>query len=337
MLTSAKWLMVVFVGLFGTSAGQEAGNKPAAPAGPPPVYLPLTTLTPDATIAIGGERRIAVMPDGVWVSSRAAGTLTRVDPKTHALGAPVDVGKEPCFSVLSAFKSVWTPLCGGPGLARFDSAFADGAAPAGKPALTLITTAIRGAGPIVAGTGSIWMITDAGGVLSRIDPDTNAVVAEIMVPAGPAAMAFGEDAVWVASAARDAVTRVNGHTNVVAEIIKVGRGPSAVAVGDGAVWTLNSGDGTVSRIDPKTNKVTVTIKTNVTGNGGTIAVGEGSVWLSAPGMPLTRLDPITNQMLQQFSGPGGGALAIGLKSIWIAATPTAIWRVDPKRVEATRR
>jgi YVTN family beta-propeller protein len=110
-----------------------------------------------------------------------------------------------------------------------------------------------------------------------------------------------------------------------------------VATGEGSVWTMNGGDGTVSRIDPKTNKVTETIKSGVAGTSGTIVVGEGSVWLSASGTPLTRIDPAANRMVQQFTGPGGGSLAIGLKSLWLGATPTAIWRVDPKRVEATRK
>jgi YVTN family beta-propeller protein len=181
------------------------------------------------------------------------------------------------------------------------------------------------------------MITDPSGALSRIDPDTNAVVAEITVAAGSNAMAFGDNSVWITSASKDVLTRVNGDTNVLVETIKVGRGPMAVTSGAGSIWTVNGGDGTVSRVDPKTNKVTQTIKTGVTGQSGAIVVGEGSVWLSAPGFPLTRIDPITNTLAQQFAGPGGGALALGHKSLWIAATPTAVWRVDPRRVEATRK
>lgn len=332
MLSPAKWPTVALLSCIGTFASQDSGTKPPPPPpAAPPLHLALTSVKPDAVIAAGGgDRRIVVTPDGVWVSNRQAGTLTRIDPKTHALGTPVAVGKEPCYSVLSAFKSVWTPLCGAPGLARVDTA-----AGAAKP-LAVISIGIRKPGPIVSGTASIWMITDEG-TLARIDPDTNAIVAEVTVPSGVESMAFGEAAVWIASASGNTLTRVNGHTNVVVDTIKVGRTPSAVAVGDGAVWTLNSGDGTVSRVDPKANKVTTTIKTGVTGRGGSIAVGEGSVWLSAPGAPLTRLDPLTNRMSQQFSGPGGGALAFGLKSLWLAATPTEIWRIDPKRVEATRK
>lgn len=307
-----------------------AAAMPQTPAGPPPIRLPLARVTPDATIEAGGERHFAVTPEGVWVTNRAGGTVSRIDAKSNATGAPVVVGKEPCHGAVVAFASLWAPLCGSPGVARVDIA--------GKePTVVVISKGIKRGGPLTSGTGSIWMIADPAGVLVRIDPDANAVVAEVTVPSGAAALTFGHDAVWVASSAKDVVTRVNGYSNVVMETIKVGRAPSAVAVGEGSVWVWSAGDGSVSRIDPKTNKVAETIKTGVTASGGAITVGEGSVWVSAPGAPLMRIDPTTNRLVQQFNGPGGGTVAVGLKSLWLAATPAAVWRLDPKRVEATRR
>ena len=144
------------------------------------------------------------------------------------------------------------------------------------------------------------------------------------------------DAIWLVSTAKGLAIRVNGYSNVVEETVKVGPSPIAIASGEGSVWTLNGGDGSLSRIDPKTNKVTETIKAGITGASGTILVGEGSVWVSAPGSPLARIDPRTNTLAQRFTGAGGGVFALGLKSIWLAATPTHIWRIDPKRVEATQ-
>jgi len=323
MRTTGKRVAVGLV--LGFSAGVMAQSPPQT--APPPLKIALTSLKPDAVIEAAGDRQIVVSPEVVWVTNRAAGTLTRLDPKTNVASAPVVIGHQPCRSLVVAFKSVWMPLCDGPGLARYDVA-------GGKPATVI---KIHEAGPIVTATGSIWMITDAAGTLARLDPDTNAVVAEVTVPAGAAALAVANDAVWVTSVTKDVVTRINAHTNVLVETIKVGRGPVAAAAGEGSIWTFNGGDGTVSRIDPATNKVTETIKTAVTGTAGTIVVEEGSVWLSAPGVPLTRIDPVTNSVRQQFSGAGGGTLAIGLKSLWLSATPTSLWRIDPRRVEATRR
>jgi YVTN family beta-propeller protein len=336
MLSFAKCAPILGVALFTSltpftslSAFQDA-PKPTPPPVPPPLHLALTSLTPEATLAIGGDRQITAGGDAVWILSRAAGTLTRVDPKTNTIGTPITVGHEPCLSVVSAFGSLWTPLCGTKALARTP-------VPPSIDKPVIISVGIRSAGTAVSGASSVWMISDASGTLSRIDPDTNAVVAEITVAAGSGAMAFGDNSIWLTSESKDVLTRVNGDTNVVLETIKVGHGPVAVTTGVGSIWTLNGGDGTISRVDPKTNKVTQTIKVGITAKTGAIAVGEGSVWISAPGFPLTRVDPVTNTLAQQFAGAGGGALAIGHKSLWIAATPTAVWRVDPRRVEATRK
>src|SRR6185503_1726844 len=320
--------LIVVLGTTAAGLAQSAKPEPTPTPAAPPIKLLLTSLVPDATIEIAGETSFASGPDGVWISSRTTGTAVRIDPKTNKPEKPVSIGNEPCQSLVFAFKSLWSPICAGGALRRVTPTDPD------KP--VTITTAVRGAGPLVAATGSIWMITDAAGSLVRIDPDTNAVVAEVTIANGATALAVSGDTLWVASKTKAMVSRVNGHTNVVEETVKVGASPLAVASGEGSFWVLNS-DGSVSRIDPKTNKVIETIKTGAAGTTGTIAVGEGSVWLSTPGFPLSRIDPKTNRLAQQFTGPGGGVFLIAQKSIWLNATPTHVWRVDPKRVEATRK
>ncbi len=149
-------------------------------------------------------------------------------------------------------------------------------------------------------------------------------------------MAFGDDALWVTSTERGTVARVDPHTNLVVETIKVGPSPRFVAAGSGAVWTLNQGDGSVSRIDAKTNKVAATIDVGVPGPGGDIAIGEGSVWVTAFEFPLSRIDPSTNKVVQQFYGKGGDAVRVGLGSVWLSNLEAGnVWRIDPKRVAAT--
>lgn len=345
--------------IIGTAwAGHAQEAKPAATPTPasPPIRLASSSLKPDAVIALGGERRFAITPDAVWVSDRNAGTVARIEPKSNTVDKPLPIGKEPCASLVSAFKSLWTAGCASGILLRLDLPAASPAAtPVATPApatpapaptatpkpdkgpLTEIRVGVRGPGPLATATGSIWMLTDEGRSLLRVDPDTNAVVADITLPSPGAAITASGDAIWIASTSADRATRVNAYSNVVEEIVKVGPAPIAIAWGESSVWTLNGGDGTVSRIDPKTAKVAETIKAGVKASAGAIAASEGSVWISVPGLPLSRIDARTNHLAQQFTGPGGGVLAIGLKSIWLTASPTEIWRLDPKRVEATRK
>jgi YVTN family beta-propeller protein len=132
------------------------------------------------------------------------------------------------------------------------------------------------------------------------------------------------------------VTRVDPQTNLIVETIPVGKAPRFVAAGLGAVWTLNQGDGSVTRIDPKTNKVVATIEVGVPGGGGEIAAGEGSVWVTAFQYPLSRIDPATNTVVQQFFGEGGDAVRVGLGWVWLSNLRAGnVWRLDPKRIEAT--
>ena len=103
--------------------------------------------------------------------------------------------------------------------------------------------------------------------------------------------------------------------------------------GMGAVWTLNQGDGSVSRIDPRTNRVSAVIEVGVPGEGGDIAAGEGAVWVTAIGKPLSRIDATSNRVTRQFVGKGGDALRVGLGSLWLANHEFhEVWRVDPKGI-----
>jgi len=297
--------------------------KPVAPT----IRLPLARLKPDSTIDIGGDRRMTSGDGGIWVSSRESGKVTKVDAKTNKPADPIEVGKEPCAGLATGSGSLLVPLCGAPGLARVDLK---------TSAVTVIAKGLTAdmVGPVSA-VSSIWIVSDAKGTLTRIDPEANTVVAEMPLGAKALALAFGQSALWVTTD-KDELLKISPYTIVTNEIVKVGKSPRSIAIGEGAVWTLNTGDGTVSRVDPKTNKVANTIKLGTPLTGGQIAVGEGSVWVSAPGIPLARIDPRTNHVAQQFSGEGGGAILVAQGAIWITATPKTIWRLDPKLVEATR-
>lgn len=314
------------------STDQAPAAAPAKPKRPgvttPGVRIPITKLKPDAVYDVPGAPDWMAVDKEVWVSNSPKGTVSRLDPKTSTV-TTFTVGKNPGSGLAAGFGSVWVPNCGDSTITRLD--LKDG-----KTQATFPLTIADDEGGVAIGAGSFWILTDKTGTLARVDPATNKVVAEIYVAPGSFAVAFGENAVWVTSSEKNVLTRVNAQTHVIEATIPVGPKPRFLTVGEGAVWTLNQGDGSISRIDPKTNKVVATIAAGIPGGGGEISAGEGSVWVTTFEYPITRIDPSTNTVAQQFFGEGGDSIRAGLGWIWLTNIRAGtVWRIDPKRILAT--
>jgi virginiamycin B lyase len=308
--------------------GQEKPAKTGVKT--PGMKLPITVLKPDAVFEVPGSPDWIAVGDAVWISNKPKNSVVRIDPKTNKVAETVTVGKAPCSGLAVAFDSLWVPNCGDQTVSRVDLK-------TNKVTATFPMGIADSEGGLAASPDSIWMLTDKNGTLARIDPATNKVAAEIYVAPGSYMAAFGEGAVWITSTAKNLVSRVNPDTNLVTDTIPVGKAPRFLAIGEGAVWTLNQGDGSVTRIDFKTNKVVATIEVGVPGEGGDIAAGEGSVWVTSFGFPISRIDPASNKVVQQFVGKGGDALRVGLGSVWLSNYEAqTVWRIDPKRIEATQ-
>jgi YVTN family beta-propeller protein len=325
------WHFAGVLALWLNTAGLVVAQPPAATgAAPrPPDRIPLARLTPDATVAVAAAAGWAVTADAIWIPVAGARAIRRVDPKTNMAGDEIRLEHPPCASLVVAFDSVWVPLCDGKVTARLD------------PTKGTVTGSVGLApaaaqGRIAVAVGSVWIASDARGVVSRLDPATNAAVAEVYLAGRPVAIAGSDDGLWISSEDGDVVAQVNPHTNVVVEAVKVGPRPGRLAVGEGAVWVLNRGDGSVTRIDPKTAKVMATIAVDGAVGEGDIAAGEGSVWVSASGVPLVRIDPRSNRVVQRFDGEGGGVVVLGHGSVWVNAGPALLWRLDPLLVAGTR-
>ena len=294
----------------------------------PGVRIPITKLKPDAVYEFAGAPDWMAIDKEVWVSNSPKNSVARLDPKS-SVATVFTVGSHPCSGLAAGFGSVWVPNCGDSTITRLD--LTDGKAQATFP-----MTIADSEGGVAVGAGSFWILTDTKGTLARIDPATNKIVAEIYVAPGSFAVAFGENAVWVTSHEKSTLTRINAQTNVIEHTIPVGPRPRFLTVGEGGVWTLNQGDGSISRVDPKTNKVVATIEAGIPGGGGEISAGEGSVWATSFEYPLTRIDPATNKVAQQFFGEGGDSIRVGLGFVWLTNIRAGnIWRIDPKRVLAT--
>ncbi len=309
---------------------QEAPRpkKPGVTA--PNVRIRIEKLVPDAIFEVPGTPDWLAIDEQVWVSSAPKDLVGRLDPKTNTVVELVTVGKEPGSGLAAGFGSLWVPNCGDSTLSRIDLS-------TGKVSATVPMTFADSEGGIATGAGSVWVVTDQKSTLARIDPATNKIVAEMRVAPGSCAVAFGEKSLFVTSSQENLLTRIDPKTNLVVETIKVGPTPRFLAIGEGSVWTLNQGDGSITRVDLATNKVVATIQAGIPGGGGEIAVGEGSVWATSFGYPITRIDPKKNAVVQQFHGPGGDAIRVGHGSVWLSNLRAGnVWRLDPRRIEATR-
>ena len=326
-------ISVVLAGFSALAMAHSPQNPPRQPPPPKPgiknasLRIPAVLLKPDAVFEIGGNPDWMAIDEHVWISNEGKNQVTRIDPKTNKIVEHVATGG-PCSGLAAGFGTLWAPNCRDKKLERIDLK-------TGKPTATLPLAAPSSEGGVAVGAGSFWMIDDKG-TLARVDPATNKVVAEIYVAPGSFAVAFMDNAIWATSTEKSVVTKVNAQSNVVEETIPVGPKPRFLATGEGSVWTLNQGDGTITRIDGKSNKVVATIEAGIPGGGGEIAVGEGSVWVTVFQYPLTRIDPKTNKVAQQFYGPGGDSVRVGHGSVWLADLRAGkLLRLDPKRIEAT--
>ena len=62
-----------------------------------------------------------------------------------------------------------------------------------------------------------------------------------------------------------------------------------------------------------------------------MAVGLGSVWVSADAMPLAQIDAHTNEVVATYTTDfGANTVAVGLGSVWLPSPGfDAMWRLRP--------
>ena len=178
--------------------------KSVAPALPklgiktPGVQIPFASLKAEAEFAVAPPWLI--FTDAPLFPDLEKDSLIKIDTKENKLGAPITGLSKPCGGAISAFTSLWIPVCGQKSIVRFD-------AKAAKITQTLPTGTGVVAPQIAASTDSIWAFTDDKTTLSRIDPEQNTVVAEIRLFADCNSLTFGETALWVTCPAENRVLR----------------------------------------------------------------------------------------------------------------------------------
>jgi DNA-binding beta-propeller fold protein YncE len=267
---------------------------------------------------------------GVWATN-----TDRVERFELGSSTPVAVVTVPgaCGAMVVAYDSLWVAGCKDQSVYRVDLR--------SRTVVDSIQTGLADADgelSLAAGGGSIWVLSDAKGTLTRIDVATNAIVARIEVLPRSFCAAFGFGAVWVTNSASDgqgsvgSVQRIDPLTNMVAATIATGPDPRFLAAGEGAVWTFNWADGSVTRIDPRDHATTL-VPLRMLGGGGDIATGAGRVWVRGADTLLLTVDPLTYQVDEVFGPPeGSGAVRVAEDLVWVTAHDTkTVWVLETAR------
>jgi virginiamycin B lyase len=296
----------------------------------PGVQIPFADLKAEAELPSPDKPAWMFFSQSLYLPGKDG--LDKIDIRANKTGDPIKDVVKPCGGMVSAFNSLWVPDCGKGSLLRLDSKTY-------KITATIPAGTLDRRGTVAASPDSVWLLSDNKTTLSRIDPDQNAVVDEFRLTADCGNLTFGETSLWVTCPAENKVLRINPATSLVDKTIEVSARPEALAIGESSVWVLCGKEGKLDRIDPKTNKVSKTIDLAVPNAEGELAIGDGAIWVTMTGYPLTRVDPVSETVAQQFYGAGGGAILFtGGQSgaIWLSNLNNGtLWHIDPKRVLAT--
>jgi hypothetical protein len=187
----------------------------------------------------------------VWATD-PSGMLLRIDPATGRTATSVSVqghvNWQPQLAI--GFDSVWVGSGDTHTVIRVD------AATARIVATIKVISETDSLLVVGVGFGSVWAQSNAAGgsgILYRIDPATNTIVASIQlgIPSrggqyGGTDIAFDDTSVWTGDAS-PTVTRVDPTTNAVVATLGVGRTPEWILVAAGSVWVNSDNAGSFVR------------------------------------------------------------------------------------------
>jgi DNA-binding beta-propeller fold protein YncE len=212
-------------------------------------------------IPVDSPSGLAFGHGSVWVTSAAYGTVSRIDPQTGEVVAKIEVGRGAVdIAVDESSGAVWVA------------------------GLDLSEDYVEYDPPKYSEDRK----------LSRVDPATNRVVAEIPIRAGSPdggaqSVAVGKSEVW-AQSVDGRLFKVNPATNEVAAMVSLGEWSSHLAVFRGAVWATfqaySAGTGEqLVRVDPRTEHVVASEDIGPVSRVGygRLVAGGGYVWFASRG------------------------------------------------------
>ncbi|MGH7617893.1 MAG: serine hydrolase, partial [Gemmatimonadaceae bacterium] len=172
------------------------------------------------------------------------------------------------------------------------------------------------------------------------------VVARVDLPSSADWIAFGSGAVWVVNYRPDRVSRIDPTTNKLVADIPIGRnGCLGVLSALDHIWVPTCGDGVINEIDPAKDavvrKIPVPIKR---GREGAFAFLDGSFWVpdnttDTASSSVVKIDAKTGATLARAAtGARSDVVVAGFGSIWVASSAeNVVARVDPRDAHVVAR
>jgi DNA-binding SARP family transcriptional activator/streptogramin lyase len=191
---------------------------------------------------------------------------------------------------------------------------------------------------IAAGHGFVWVTSDTGGSLTKIDATSGRVIARLdHLDLRGAALAVGAHDVWVVREAPRAFLRV-GEEDLGVEVLPVDEGiptaPSITVAGD-RLWASNGEIGQVMTLDAETGSSELHGEP-LLGQHGTLSItyDQGAVWFSQPTHgSVTKLDANTGMVVETVSlaKPRSPDFVRGITPYALAGGPGGLWVTQPER------
>ena len=173
---------------------------------------------------------------------------------------------------------------------------------------------------MAVGEGGAWVPDTGTGIISKIDPGTNAITVTIPIPmyGSEGSIGLGEGSVWVTTIAdkKPWLFRFDAATGAEQARIEL-HVADAVTVAFGSAWVVSTLRNEVYRVDAATNALVATIP--APGGPLFITSGSGSIWVVALSAGVVhRIDPETNTLVAtiETGGHSGGDIFSGGGFVW---------------------
>ncbi len=212
---------------------------------------------------------VAIGEGSVWVTNAADGTVTRIDPDTNEPTDLLEVGLGPSGIAVGA-GALW---------------IADGVSSelhhvplgSGDP-----RTVSLPAGPSDVGftPGGVWVTSATAGSVTRIDPSSLAITAQVTVGNGPTAILPAFGSIWVANHLDGTVTRIEPSTGRTLATVPVGNGPTALAEAGGLLWVANEYGSSIVSLDASEATPSVAQPIAVGAEAGSMTPTEYGLWVA---------------------------------------------------------